>query len=205
MPDERTDAAPAPAALRTAAPPDDPAALRTRVAESVRSLRRRSGRSLAELAASAGIGKSTLHAIEAGDANPGIETLWSLAQALGVPFGALLEPPEPGVRVVRRDQGHRVDSERTTMRARLKTSTAHHGRVEVYGVELDVEHDQDASAHSPGTIEHSLVVAGRLRVGPLGAQVTLGPGDLASFPADVPHRYDALETGTEIVLLIEYR
>ena len=205
MTDDRTDAVPVAAAPHAAAPLDDPAALRARVAETVRELRRRSGRSLAELAASAGIGKSTLHAIEAGDANPGIETLWSLARALGVPFGALLEPPEPGVRVVRREQGPRVDSERTTMRAQLKTSTAHHGRVEVYRVELDVDHDQDATAHGPGTIEHALVVSGQLRVGPLGAQVTLRPGDLASFPADVPHRYDALQAGTELVLLIEYR
>ena len=69
-------------------PPPDASALRGQLARTVRDLRSRSGKSLADLASAAGIGKSTLHAIEAGDANPGIETLSALAGALGVPFGA---------------------------------------------------------------------------------------------------------------------
>lgn len=181
------------------------AALRDRVAETVRRLRSRSGQSLAELATAAGIAKSTLHAIEAGQANPGIETLWSLAKALGVPFGSLLEPPESGVRLVRAGEGPRVDSEHTTMRARLKTTTGPHARVEVYTISLEPGASRDAEPHRTGTIEHVLLTAGRLQVGPSGSAVTLEPGDFASFPGDVAHRYDALDAGTQAVLLIEYR
>jgi transcriptional regulator with XRE-family HTH domain len=178
--------------------------LRRRIARTVRDLRTRSGRSLAEVAGAAGIGKSTLHAIEAGEANPGIETLWALARALEVPFGSLLEPPAPAVRVVRAGEGPRVDSEGDDLHARLLATTAHAARTEVYAVSLEPGPARDAEPHTAGITEHVLVIRGRVRVGPVDTLVELGPGDLASFPGDVAHRYQALEPGSEAVLMIEY-
>ena len=43
-----------------------------------------------ELAAASGTGKGTLSRIESAQANPTVETLYALADALGVPFGSLL-------------------------------------------------------------------------------------------------------------------
>ncbi len=182
----------------------EPRELRCRIARTVREVRRRSGRSLADVAAAAGIGKSTLHAIESEDANPGIETLWALARALDVPFGALLEPPSPSVRVVRAGEGPRVDSESAAMNARLLTSTAHGSRTEIYALRLEPSEGRDAEPHTAGTTEHVLVTAGEVRVGPTESLVDLGPGDLVSFPGDVPHRYEALVPNSEAVLIIEY-
>jgi transcriptional regulator with XRE-family HTH domain len=182
----------------------DPRELRCRIARTVRELRVRSGRSLADVAAAAGIGKSTLHAIESEDANPGIETLWSLARALEVPFGSLLEPPVPSVRVVRAGEGPRVDSESAAIQARLLATTAHGSRTEIYALSLEPSQGRDAEPHTPGTTEHVLLVSGRVAVGPVEATVELEPGDLVSFPGDVPHRYEALEAGSEAVLIVEY-
>jgi transcriptional regulator with XRE-family HTH domain len=191
---------------RTVVPTGDEAGeLRARVARSVHELRARSGRSLAEVAAAAGIGKSTLHAIETGEANPGIETLWALARALGVPFGALLDPPAPSVRVVRAGEGPRVDSESSGMRAHLLATTAHQARVEVYDLAFGPGRPRGAEAHTAGTVEHVLVTRGILRVGPVESAAELRPGDLASFPGDVEHVYEALEPDTQAVLIIEYR
>jgi transcriptional regulator with XRE-family HTH domain len=182
----------------------DPRELRCRIARTVHDLRIRSGRSLADVASAAGIGKSTLHAIESEDANPGIETLWALARALEVPFGSLLEPPTPSVRVVRSGEGPRVDSENSAMKARLLASTAHGSRTEIYALTLEPSQARDAEPHTPGTTEHVLVVSGRVSVGPVDGLVELEPGDLASFPGDVAHRYEALEPDSEAVLIIEY-
>lgn len=182
----------------------DPGELRRRVATAVQELRKRSGRSLSDVATAAGIGKSTLHAIEAGDANPGIETLWGLAQALGVPFGALLDQPSPMVRVVRAGEAVRVASEDSTMAAYLLGSTGHVSRVELYDLHLSTGPVRDADPHTEGTIEHVVVTAGRLRVGPIDGPVDLEVGDLAVFPADRHHRYEALESDTRAVMLIEY-
>jgi transcriptional regulator with XRE-family HTH domain len=180
------------------------AALRARVAATVRDLRTSAGRSLADVSAAAGIGKSTLHAIEAGEANPGIETLWALARALGVPFGQLLDPPAPTVRVVRAGEAPRVASEVGAFQAHLLASSGHAARVELYTLELEPGPVRDADAHMAGTVEHILVTAGALRTGPIDATVTLATGDLVTFPGDVAHRYEALEGATSAVLLLEY-
>jgi transcriptional regulator with XRE-family HTH domain len=182
----------------------DPRELRCRIARTVRDVRMRSGRSLADVASAAGIGKSTLHAIESEDANPGIETLWALARALEVPFGSLLEPPVPSVRVVRAGEGPRVDSENAQIQARLLATTAHGSRTEIYALTLQPSQGHEAEPHTPGTTEHVLVTAGRVSVGPVDAAVELGPGDLASFAGDVAHRYEALGADSEAVLIIEY-
>jgi transcriptional regulator with XRE-family HTH domain len=183
----------------------DAAALRARVAASVRQHRDRDGRSLAELAAAAGIGKSTLHAIETGDANPSIETIWALARALGVPFGELLDPPGPDVRVVRAGEGPRIESaEGAGMIAHLVATTARGARTEWYTLELAAGPSRIAEGHTAGTVEHVYVTRGRLRVGPADDPVELEPGELAVFRGDVEHRYDALEDGTRALLLLEY-
>lgn len=186
------------------ADPPDPGELRARIAATVAELRGRTGRSLADVAADAGIGKSTLHAIESGEANPGIETLWALAGALQVPFGSLLEPSAPSVRIVRAGQGPRVDSEDAGLQAHLLATIGHAVRTEVYALELTPTGAREAAAHLPGTTEHILVTHGRLRVGPTTAAVDLDVGDFASFPGDVAHRYEGLVDRTQAVLIIEY-
>ena len=180
------------------------AELRGRVAATVRALRSRAGRSLGDVASAAGIGKSTLHAIEAGEANPGIETLWALAGALGVPFGDLLEEPKPVVRVVRAGEAPEVASESAAMRAHLLAATGPRTRVELYDLSLEPGEVHDGHPHTAGTTEHVLVTAGSLRVGPSGNEVVLAPGDLAVFAGDREHRYEALTPNTRLVLLIEY-
>ena len=58
--------------------------------------RQRQGRSIADVARSAGIAKSTLSQLESAQGNPGIETLWSLCVALNIPFASLFETPKSG-------------------------------------------------------------------------------------------------------------
>src|SRR5215467_11018512 len=80
-----------PADGATAAP-----ALITQIAASIRRERDRAGLSLTELARRAGIAKSTLSQLESGVGNPGVEALWALGVALGVPFSRLVDVPFPG-------------------------------------------------------------------------------------------------------------
>lgn len=190
--------------------PDQPTdgsgdALRRRIGEAVRHLRTRAGLSLSDLAERAGVGRSTIHAVESGQANPSIETLWALAGALGVPFGQLVEPSAPPVRVVRSGEGARVAAAGATFEARLLLSPPHPVTFEAYVLDVEPGQARAADAHIPGSEEHVLVLDGAMRVGPDDATVDLGVGDLASFPGDVGHRYEALEPGTRVLLLMTYR
>lgn len=179
----------------------DATALRSRIAACVRDLRGRSGHSLAEVAAAAGIGKSTLHAIEAGVANPGIETLWALARALGVPFGALLEQPQATTRVVRAAEAPRIASESSAMQALLLTTTSHGARVEVYALELGLRDDPTArSGTAPTGADTASSGAGRsssARVTAVSSSDDAGGGDVTpTGPVGPGHAASAHSPGT---------
>jgi transcriptional regulator with XRE-family HTH domain len=175
------------------------------IAAALRRERERVGISLAELARRAGLAKSTLSQLESGTGNPSVETLWSLGVALGVPFSRLVEPPAPLIRVVRAGEGLRLPSEHANFFATLLAAGSTHARRDLYVMELEPGGSRQADAHLPGSIEHLVVAAGRLRVGPQHEEIDLGPGDYVTFPGDVPHRYEALEPGTWTVLLMEHR
>lgn len=183
---------------------DGPARLAAAVAGNVRRHRERRRLSLSELAALAGVGKSTLSQIESGRANPSMETLWAIATALGVPFGDLVSPGAPEVRVLRAGEGVRVDSAGADFLVRLLASTGRRGACEVYAIESSPGEARTADPHPAGVLEHLLVTAGAMEAGPRDGPVTLGPGDLATFPGDVPHAYRALEPGTRAVLVMDY-
>ena len=174
------------------------------IAAALRRERERAGLSLTELARRAKIAKSTLSQLEAGTGNPSIETLWSLGVALGVPFSNLVDPPVPSVRVIRSGEGPRLASDHAEFIATLLSAGSHHGRRDVYLMEAEPGRPREAEAHVPGSVEHVVVCAGRLKAGPSGEPVELGPGDYAAFPGDAPHFYEALAPGTWAVLVMEH-
>jgi transcriptional regulator with XRE-family HTH domain len=174
------------------------------VAANVRALRLDAGLTLADLAAQAGLGKSTLAQIESGKANPSVETLWALGAALRVPFARLVEEAQPALQVVRSgDVAPMRSDEAPGWTGRLLAAAHRRGTFDLYLIDIEAGSVRHAEAHHAGVIEHMVVVEGRLRVGPQSGPVELGPGDLVSFAADVPHVYEALET-THTVLLMSY-
>jgi len=174
------------------------------IAASLRRERERAGLSLTELARRAGLAKSTLSQLEAGTGNPSVETLWALGVALGVPFSRLVEPAAPSVRVVRAGEGPRVPSEQANYAGTLLSAGAPHARRDLYVIELEPGKVRHAEAHIPGSVEHLVVGAGRIRTGPLDQPVELGPGDYASFAGDLPHSYEALAKRSWAVLVMEH-
>ncbi|MFJ8578579.1 helix-turn-helix domain-containing protein [Micromonospora sp. NPDC093277] len=182
----------------------DPAPPLATIAAALRRERDRAGISLTELARRAGIAKSTLSQLESGVGNPSVETLWAVGVALGVPFSRLVEPPTATVRVVRAGEGPRVRSEHADFSATLLAAGAPHTRRDVYLMELEPGAVRVAEPHTPRSIEHVVVAAGRMRLGPESDLVELGPGDYATFPGDTAHRYEALVPGTFAVLVMEH-
>jgi len=162
------------------------------VGERLRAARRERGLSLGALAEAAGIGKGSLSEIENGIRNPTLSTLYALAGALGVTLGALLAGragatvTSPGIEVRLLDVSHEGGH-----------------TVEVYRLRILPGDFHPSVPHGPGVTEHLLVTAGRARVGRLGAETEIGPGESAQWVSDVPHGYLALGDGpVESVLVI---
>lgn len=183
----------------------DGARLVSLVGENIRRLRERAGMSLRELAAAAQVSTSTLSNIEAGTGNPGVQTLVHISGALGVPFSELVVPQEPEVQVQRADEGVVVKAEGVAFESRLLVVASGRSVTEVYWSAMEPGDTYEAGPHLPGVNETVIVVHGRMRTGPIGAEVDLAAGDRASFAADQEHSYTALAKGTSVILVLSYR
>jgi transcriptional regulator with XRE-family HTH domain len=161
------------------------------VGERLRAARHERGLPLAALAEAAGVGKGSLSEIENGARNPTLSTLYALAGTLGVPLATLLADRA----------GARIASPGIEARL-LDVSRDDNATVEVYRLRLEPGAAHRSVAHGPGVTEHLLVTAGRARVGRLGEETEIGPGESARWLSDVAHGYVAVGTGPVASVLV---
>jgi transcriptional regulator with XRE-family HTH domain len=179
---------------------DEPASL---AGARIRALRSSAGLSAQALARRSGVARGTLAQLEAGGANPTVETLYALANTLGVPLAELLAPAaeEPGVRLVRAGSGPSVPG--GAVEANLLERFDRPGLVgELYAVRFLPGEARHSQPHPLGVVEYLHLHAGHVRVGPEDAPVELGPGDYARYDGSVPHVYEGLSAGASGTLMM---
>jgi transcriptional regulator with XRE-family HTH domain len=153
--------------------------------------------SVLELSRRSGVARNTIAALERGEGNPTLETLYALADALGVALSELLVAPAPAVSVVRAGTGAHVSG--AALSADLLERIERPGWLgELYAIR--VHGRREAQPHPFGVEERLHVVSGRLLAGPLDSPVELGPGDYATYSGAVPHVYDGEAVGTLLIL-----
>jgi transcriptional regulator with XRE-family HTH domain len=161
------------------------------VADRLKTLIAKKGRSFERLAELTGIAPKELLGIEAGTITPTINHLWRIANALGIPFGSLVAFQGPrDVRVVRNNQRLSVTSPDGNFRTRPLFPYSGSRSTEFYEIALAPHHAQRLEAHAPGTKENIVVAKGTVEVtvGREAPQV-LEEGDAIEFLADIPHGY----------------
>ncbi len=184
------------------------------IARNLRRLREQQNLSISAVADRAGLSKSTLSKLERGNGNPSIDTLWGLARVLGVPFATLFEEiGQPDVEVLRftdapivagPGRGAPLDAGIDGVDLRHLESFEGRKKVEVYTVNLEAGTRLSSTAHTPGIVEHVVVVEGRVDVGPDGASAVLETGDRIRFPADRSHHYEALGAPARLIAILDY-
>ncbi|ROP48978.1 XRE family transcriptional regulator [Enterobacter sp. BIGb0383] len=174
------------------------------IAKSLVRERQRTGLSLAEIARRAGIAKSTLSQLEAGNGNPSLETLWSLCVALDIPFARLLEPQASKTQVIRRGEGPKVVSEHANFQAILLANCPPGARRDIFLLMAQPGSDRLSHPHPAGSIEHIIVTQGRALVGLTESPEELNPGDYICYPADQAHIFRALEPDTLALMVAEH-
>lgn len=172
------------------------------VAANLARLRQAGGWSTAELARRSGVARATLTALEAGQGNPTLETLYALADTLRAPLADLIaEPDEPGVHVRRAGEGPEIGGRplASELMARFEAPGI---AGELYRLWVRPPGRRLSGAHPPGVREYLLVDTGVLRVGPEAEVVELRAGDLAAYDAAVPHVYEAVGGEARATLLV---
>ncbi|MFG2298357.1 helix-turn-helix domain-containing protein [Streptomyces sp. NPDC048603] len=172
-----------------------------RVGSRLRDLREARRMSLSELARRSAVGKGTLSELEGGRRNPTLETLYALTTALGVPLSSVLHAAAPQLPAPLPEEisGQAVDA---VLTERFEDPAA---VTETYRIRIRAGSTQESAAHAPGTTEHIIVLTGHARVGPAHAPgPVVGPGAHASWPADVPHVYEAAEEDVEALLVVRH-
>ena len=164
----------------------------------LRSLRAARGCSLSELARRSGIGKGTISELENDRRGARLHTLFALTTALGAPLGALLSGVAAGPPAT--DGEVRGDAVAAVLLGRWDAGP---GLVEVYRATVTAA-EQHSAPHGPGVEETVTVVAGRVRVGPTGAQRALGAGESLRYRGDQPHHFTCLGPPAEVILLMHY-
>jgi len=172
------------------------------LASNLRRLRIARRLSLSELARATGTSKATLSGIERERCNPTVDTLASLAGALRVSFGELLEElPLGEVQVVRASQR---DAQPASDVARTKLDSfgsACTGRLDE--LVLAPRSRQEGEPLPTGARAHVYMLQGKLITGPLERVSELSAGDYASFPVDVPHVYEARRHAVRALVLTQ--
>lgn len=175
----------------------------TLIARAIQRERAKRGISLSALAQQAGLAKSTLSQLESGQGNPSIETLWAIAEVLGVPFSHLFELPVNEVKLVRASDGEEVASEAADFQTIVLDKCPPNRCRDLYRATVTQGDVRHAEAHPAGTVEHVFVISGQVRIGPEEASEDLGRGDYYRFPGDVPHFYEALTETALLVVIME--
>ena len=162
------------------------------------------GRSLKRLAEYSGLGQKKLSALAAGDVVPDDQSLWKIANALGVPFGSLISTPRrQGSFVLRKAEKNVISSSDGRVTSRLLFPHDSQRLVEFYELTIAASHAADYQAHMPGAVESLIVVRGRIEV-TAGKEPPqrLEEGDAMVFEADVPHIYHNLKSSEALVYIV---
>jgi transcriptional regulator with XRE-family HTH domain len=182
------------------------------LARNLRHWRRVRGLTLSALAEQAGVAKSTVSLLERGQGNPSIDTIWSLANALGVPFANLFHdnPVSDGVTVLRANAATVVGTDDAGLDYppgllvhHLLTRTGG-ALFEVYVLTFAPGATRQAQGHVSGIYEHLYILEGTIEISTDLFCEVVAPGDLISFVADRPHQYRVIEGPVRFVSIHEY-
>lgn len=172
------------------------------LAANLRRLRIARSLSLSELARATALSKATLSGIEGGRCNATVATVESLAGALRVSLGELLEqPPLERIRVVR--AAHDRPEPSAAVHLRELEALPPFEAAKLSEIALRPRHVHEPQPQADGSRAHVYVLQGKVIAGPTERITELAPGDYASFPVDVPHVFETRRHPARLLLLTQ--
>jgi transcriptional regulator with XRE-family HTH domain len=188
-----------------ATPASEPEPLNQRVCQRMRTMRKKRGWTLEQLARQSGVSRSMLSQIERGGANPTLGVAFRIAQAFGLSLGDLVDDAASRTRieVIRADDTRHLFREDEQVRIRTLSPLNLEKDVEFYELLLKPGGVLASEPHFAGTREFLTIEKGAARLVAGDQTRELGPGDSAHYPADVPHRIENAAPGETLAFLVD--
>jgi transcriptional regulator with XRE-family HTH domain len=168
-----------------------PSVLSATIGRNIRRLRFRRGLTVERLAQLADVNLLLVDQMETGKCEPSLAVAWRLADALDVPFAALIAEHAPGGTVItRKDRAKVFVSQDLGLASRALSPFDEESRVEFYELRLAPHHVENSRPHAARTQEMLHVAEGALEV-TVGREAPhqVNKGDTIQFTADLPHSY----------------
>jgi len=183
---------------------DDDAYIELRLADfgaRLKTLRDRRDWTLEELSERSGLSKAFLSRLEAGDRQPSIAAVLTLARVFAVPVGSMFESPAPQdcCVVVRGSELSTRSSNGLTYG--LLSNASRFANLQPMKLTVSRNRQGDEQYQHDGE-EWVYVLGGRLRITVAGQNHELEPGDAAHFDSRQPHRLTALGNEDAELILV---
>jgi len=186
-------------AMSTSSPTADAT---SHLARNVAALRHTRGLTQQDLAAAAGVPRSTITSLESGTGNPSLQSLLKVAHALAAPLDELLAAPRAAVRLWRAAEFTPHHKGRDVVVRSLVPEPVPNEQMELMA--LGVGAVMTGTPHLPATREYFTCLDGRVTLVVAGEKHVLEPGDTLAFPGHLPHSYlnraDAPARGVSLVV-----
>ncbi|WP_270182491.1 helix-turn-helix domain-containing protein [Alkalihalobacillus sp. CinArs1] len=163
--------------------------LTKQIGEKLKKLRQENGLSLDQLSSQCSVSKPMLAQIERGASNPTVNTLWKIANGLGVSFTAFIDEEQPVIKKVNRDEIEPLFEEGGKMKVVPLFPMEPGKSFESFAITLDVGCDYHSNPHPEGVEEYLFVEEGDMQLVVNDISYTIKKGESLRFTANYPHRY----------------
>ena len=174
------------------------------IGENLKKLRLERNLSLGQLAGQCGVSKVMLSQIEKGSSNPSINTIWKIADALHVPYTALLDQKiEHGTVISLTDLAvQEFDNGDGSLCCYYHNNQRRNFELFSMTIKPGASHVSDG--HDERTDEYLIVTAGSLEITLEDGVYSLKSGDSISFHSDKSHTYRNPGRGISKLMIINY-
>ncbi|KEZ47107.1 helix-turn-helix domain-containing protein [Metabacillus indicus] len=179
--------------------------LQEQIGYNLKSIRKMRQYSLDQLSGVTGVSKGMLAQIEKGQSSPTVNTLWKIANGLGVSFSSLVEEETSGISIVRREEKAALQDVNDKYHVFPYFPYDQQKKFEVFLLELLPGCRHVSQQHLSGAEEYMFVSEGEMAVSIGDDYYELVKGDSMKFTANREHVYEnKTEAVSSCFLLIYY-
>lgn len=174
------------------------------LAANLKRIREQRALSLSQLAEYTGLSKVMLSQLERGGSNPTINNIWKIANALGVPYTALLDAQENTAAVIHGSELVPQISEDGQCKLFCYYTSSAERNFEWFRMLLAPGAEYVSEGHKNKAHEYVIMTSGEIEIETMGVRYRLYKGDAFHFYAANRHSYFSLGTEPAEASIINY-